>query len=159
MPRATHIFKNVNVKSRQAVPAFCHLKHHRFDFLKVFYTTLFDLLREGSGNPLQYSCLENPGDRARWAAVYGVAQSRTQQQHLTSCLLRVSQARASLPKDAGRSAEPRPALGKSGCDSPMQQCHLVVRECHFRPGSQEYRDGGVQEGATFSFWFQVPGTP
>ena len=33
---------------------------------------------EGNGNPLQYSCLENPGDRgAWWAAVYGVAQSRT----------------------------------------------------------------------------------
>ena len=33
---------------------------------------------EGNGNPLQYSCLENPRDRgALWAAVYGVAQSRT----------------------------------------------------------------------------------
>ena len=33
---------------------------------------------EGNGNPLQYSCLENPMDRgAWWAAVYGVTQSRT----------------------------------------------------------------------------------
>ena len=33
---------------------------------------------EGNGNPLQCSCLENPKDgRAWWAAVYGVAQSRT----------------------------------------------------------------------------------
>ena len=33
---------------------------------------------EGNGNPLQYSCLENPRDgEAWWAAVYGVAQSRT----------------------------------------------------------------------------------
>jgi len=33
---------------------------------------------EGNGNPLQYSCLENPRDRgAWWAAVYGVAQSWT----------------------------------------------------------------------------------
>ena len=31
---------------------------------------------EGNGNPLQYSCLENPRDRgAWWAAVYGVAES------------------------------------------------------------------------------------
>ena len=31
---------------------------------------------EGNGNPLQYSCLENPKDRgAWWAAVYGVKQS------------------------------------------------------------------------------------
>ena len=34
---------------------------------------------EGNGNPLQHSCLENPMDRGAWqAAVYGVAQSRTQ---------------------------------------------------------------------------------
>ena len=33
---------------------------------------------EGNGTPLQCSCLENPRDRgAWWAAVYGVAQSRT----------------------------------------------------------------------------------
>ena len=32
----------------------------------------------GNGNPLQYSCLENPMDGgAWWAAVYGVAKSRT----------------------------------------------------------------------------------
>ena len=37
-----------------------------------------DYSREGNGTPLQYSCLENPTDRgAWWAAVYGVAQSRT----------------------------------------------------------------------------------
>ena len=36
-------------------------------------------IREGNGNPLQCSCLENPRDGgAWWAAVYGVAQSRTQ---------------------------------------------------------------------------------
>ena len=35
-------------------------------------------IREGNGNPLQCSCLENPGDGgAWWAAVCGVAQSRT----------------------------------------------------------------------------------
>ena len=34
---------------------------------------------EGSGTPLQYSCLENPmGRGAWWAAVHGVARSRTQ---------------------------------------------------------------------------------
>ena len=35
-----------------------------------------DLLGEGNGNPLQYSCLENPMDRgALWAT--GVTTSRT----------------------------------------------------------------------------------
>ena len=34
---------------------------------------------EGNGNPRQYSCLENPRDAGPWwAAIYGVAQSRTQ---------------------------------------------------------------------------------
>ena len=33
---------------------------------------------EENGNPLQYSCLENPMDgEAWWAAVHGVVQSRT----------------------------------------------------------------------------------
>ena len=40
---------------------------------------------EGNGNPLQWSCLENPRDRgAWWAAVYGVAQSRTRLKRLSS---------------------------------------------------------------------------
>ena len=34
--------------------------------------------REGNGNPLQYSCLENPKDRAAWwASVHGVTKSLT----------------------------------------------------------------------------------
>ena len=34
---------------------------------------------EGNGNPLQYSCLENPMDGgAWWATVHGVAKSPTQ---------------------------------------------------------------------------------
>ena len=42
-------------------------------------------LGEGNGNPLQCSCLENPKDGgAWWAAVYGVAQSRTQLKRLSS---------------------------------------------------------------------------
>ena len=33
---------------------------------------------EGNGNPLQYSCLENPRNGgAWWAAVHGVAKSQT----------------------------------------------------------------------------------
>ena len=40
---------------------------------------------EGNGNPLQYSCLENPRDGgAWWAAVYGVAQNWTQLRRLSS---------------------------------------------------------------------------
>ena len=40
---------------------------------------------EGNGNPLQCSYLENPRDGgAWWAAVYGVAQSRTRLKRLSS---------------------------------------------------------------------------
>ena len=40
---------------------------------------------EGNGNPLQCSCLENPKDGgAWWAAVYGVAKSRTWLKWLSS---------------------------------------------------------------------------
>ena len=39
---------------------------------------------EGNGNPLQYSCLEDPRDGgAWWAAVYGVAQSWTRLKRLS----------------------------------------------------------------------------
>ena len=41
---------------------------------------------EGNGNPLQCSCLESPRDRgAWWAAIYGVAQSRTRLMQLSCC--------------------------------------------------------------------------
>ena len=39
---------------------------------------------EGNGTPLQYSCLENPMDGgAWWAAVHGVAKSRTRLSDIT----------------------------------------------------------------------------
>ena len=44
----------------------CHLRSPR------------SVIREGNGNPLQYSCLENPMDGGAWqAAVHGVAKSQT----------------------------------------------------------------------------------
>ena len=47
---------------------------------------------EGNGNPLQCSCLENPRDGgAWWAAVYGVAQSRTRLKQLSSSIYWVGQ--------------------------------------------------------------------
>ena len=39
---------------------------------------------EGTGNPLQYSFLENPMDRGAWQAiVHGVARSQTQMSNFT----------------------------------------------------------------------------
>ena len=49
------------------------------------WATSFSRIGEGNGNPLQCSCLENPRVRGPWwAAVYGVAQSRTQLKRLSS---------------------------------------------------------------------------
>ena len=55
----------------------------RWTFVDKVMSLLFNMLsrlviREGNGTPLQYSCLENPMDGgAWWAAVHGVAKSRT----------------------------------------------------------------------------------
>ena len=41
----------------------------------------------GHGNPLQYSCLENPMDRGAWqATVHGVAESQTRLKWLRICI-------------------------------------------------------------------------
>ena len=46
---------------------------------------------EGNGNPLQCSCLKNPKDGgAWWAAICGVAQSRTRLTQLSSSSLSVN---------------------------------------------------------------------
>ena len=67
----------------------------------------------GNGNPLQYSCLENPMDRgAWWATIHGVAKSwtrlnkLTQRLNLAQLLLDVTQAPGSLH------TEQRPALSR-----------------------------------------------
>ena len=44
---------------------------------KRFYITTLHYLGEGNGNPLQYSCLENPMDGgAWWATVHGSQRVR-----------------------------------------------------------------------------------
>ena len=55
------------------------------------FTFHFHGLGEGNGNPLQYSCLENPRDEgAWWAAVCGVAQSRTRLKQLSSSSIKAT---------------------------------------------------------------------
>ena len=56
--------------------------HHNRDY---YYLQVHIKSGEGNGNPLQCSCLENPRDRGSWwAAIYGVAQSRTRLTQLSS---------------------------------------------------------------------------
>ena len=59
-----------------------------------FLSSTSHISGEGNVNPLWYSCLENPRDRgAWWAAIYGVAQSRTQPVQLSSSSSHISRAR------------------------------------------------------------------
>ena len=51
----------------------CAKYGYRLDF-----TYFHHLFGKGNGNPLQYSCLENPMDKGAWCAtVHGVAKSWT----------------------------------------------------------------------------------
>ena len=52
--------------------------------ITIFNVLLRTTFREGSGTPLQYSCLENPMDGGTWKAeVHGVAESRTRLKNFT----------------------------------------------------------------------------
>ena len=62
------------------------LKPHResLDRVLTFWSYLQGAAEEGNGNPLQYSCLENPMDRGAWeAAAHGVAKSWTRLSNFT----------------------------------------------------------------------------
>ena len=73
---------------------------------------------EGNGNPLQCSCLENPRDGgAWWAAVYGVAQSRTR--------LKISSSSSSkLPSLGNRRPGLPPILPKMHLCDPLKCLYL-----------------------------------
>ena len=52
---------------------------------RLHFHVSLSCIGEGDGSPLQRSCLENPRDRgAWWAAVSGLAQSRTRLKRLSS---------------------------------------------------------------------------
>ena len=58
-----------------------------FTFTFHFHVSL-SRIGEGNGNPLQYSCPENPRDGgAWWAAVSGVTQSPTRLKRLSSSIV------------------------------------------------------------------------
>ena len=82
---------------------------------------------EGNGNPLQCSCLENPRDGgAWWAAIYGVAQSRTWLKWLSSSSSSVYMA------PGGERGNP---LQYSCLENPQEQRSLVSYSPRGRKGS------------------------
>ena len=65
----------------------CHLWGHTESDMteRLHFHFSLSCIGEGNGNPLQCSCLENPRDGgAWWAAICGVAQSRTRLKQLSS---------------------------------------------------------------------------
>ena len=66
---------------------YTHTHTHTTEGLHFHFSlSLFlSCIGEGNGNPLQCSCLESPRDEgAWWAAIYGVAESRTRLKRLSS---------------------------------------------------------------------------
>ena len=75
-----------------------------------------------NGNPLQYSCLENPMDRGAWrATVHRIAKSQTQLKWLSTLSLSVSLSPPppSLPHRS-------PALGKPAARLHPEEVHLEL---------------------------------
>ena len=71
-----HIVENTKSINKKKVTD-KHCSHFSISFHILLYAAPF--FGEGNGNPLQYSCLENPMDGgAWWATFHGVAKSRTQ---------------------------------------------------------------------------------
>ena len=60
--------------------------HEELDTIeRLHFHFLLSCIREGNGDPLQCSCLENPRDGgAWWSAIYGITQSRTGLKWLSS---------------------------------------------------------------------------
>ena len=95
----------------------CHKESDTTERLPFHF--LLSCTGEGNGNPLQCSCLENPRDRgACWAAIYGVAQSRTQlkwqQQQQLLLLIRF--------KSCPTLCNPR------DCSPPVSSVHGIVQQ-------------------------------
>ena len=71
-------------KANHLTQVYAHITNTKESEVEWFYENLQGILGEGNGTPLQCSCLQNPRDGgAWWAAVYGVAQSRTRLKQLS----------------------------------------------------------------------------
>ena len=84
---------------------------------------------EGNGNPLQYSCLENPMDGGAWlATVHGVTKSQTRLSNFTSL---------HTVKDFGivNKAEVDVSLELCFFNDPMDVGNLISGSCRFSKSS------------------------
>ena len=110
------------------------------------------LVGEGNGNPLQYSCLDNSMDGgAWWAAVYGVAQSRTWLKWLSSSSMLVLD--WSPSPFAGNSGKLQPP--RLGLASPLaQHRNSVQRATPKRKGRTNLFQSLIR-----LWWWEILGAP
>ena len=110
------------------------------------WATSLSRIEEGNGNPLQCSCLENPRDGgAWWAAVLGVAQSRTRLKWLSSSSTSVGLGRVDCCLE-------RFAAAFLFCSSAVRNGLVLPHFFHLLPGSRTYLDfqnlGGQLQGSS-----------
>ena len=99
---------------------------------------------EGNGNPLQCSCRENPRDGgAWWAAIYGVAQSRTRLTRLSSS----SSRQVWIPSGGSRWKRivSLPSPSSRGC---LQFWHLATFHLQSKQGRPS-----LSHAASLWYWF------
>ena len=107
---------------------------------------------EGNGNPLQCSCLENPRDGgAWWAAVSGVAQSRTLLKRLRSSSSKGFPDSSVGKESACNAGDPRsiPGSGRStgeGIGYPLQYCRASLVAQLIKESTCNARDLGSIPG-------------
>ena len=114
---------------------------------------------EGNGNPLQCSCLENPRDKgAWWAAVYGVAQSRTRLKGLSSSSFCGASLVAQLVKNPPATWETQ--VRSLGWEDPLEKGNATHSRYSGLENSMDCVVHGVAKTgtqmSTFHFQFSVP---
>ena len=104
---------------------------------------------EGDGNPLQCSWLENPRDGgAWWAAVYGVAQSRTRLKRLSSSSSRMSMFTLVICLITSN----LPWFMDLTFQVPMLYCSYSIRPCFYHQSHLQLGVVFVLAPSLHSFW-------
>ena len=100
----------------------------------------------GSGNPLQYSCRENPMDRgAWWGTVYGVTESHTRpsdSHFLFTCPFTKITYILSLPCVSETVSQ---SCLRCCCSLPQLKLHSQLSHCVFKVDSLKIKLQGLQE--------------
>jgi len=95
----------------------------RHNWVTSLFHFLLSCIGERNGNPLQCSCLENPRDGgAWWAAIYGVAQSRTWQKRLSSSSIRRKKIWSFVETRMGLETVTQSEVSQKG----KNKCHILM---------------------------------